>query len=73
MKKGMLTLFIIFFLISCGHYKPTLYPSYDVLNPGENVRKNPIGFTEDGNAIVNEAFLIWVLELKREIIKLREN
>jgi hypothetical protein len=42
------------------------------LNPSEEVRKNPLGFDKDGNAIVNEAFMLWVYELKQEIIKLRE-
>jgi len=43
-----------------------------VLNPSEEVRKNPLGFTEDGDAIVNEAFMLWVFELKEEIRKLRK-
>lgn len=72
---GMLALCAGFFLseISCARpYNPVLYPSYDVLNPGPEVRKNPIGFTEDGNLIVNQAFMLWVYELKEEVKKLRE-
>jgi hypothetical protein len=56
----------------CHGYDPTLYPGYDVLNPNEEVKKNPLGFDKDNNAIVNEAFMLWVYELKQEIIKLRE-
>ena len=72
---GMLLLCASFFLIesSCARpYNPVIYPSYDVLNPGPEVRMNPLAFTEDGNAIVNQAFLLWVYELKEEIKKLRE-
>jgi hypothetical protein len=53
-------------------YNPNLYPSYDVLNPGEEVRKNPLAFTTDGNLIVNKSFILWTYELKEEIKKLRE-
>ena len=56
---------------SCAAYDPSLYPSYDVLNPGPEVKLNPIRVTEDGNFVVNEAFLMWVGELKNEIKKLR--
>lgn len=72
---GILLLCASFFLIegSCARpYNPTLYPSYDVLNPGPEVRLNPLGFDEAGNAIVNQAFILWVYELKEEIKKLRE-
>jgi len=71
---GILLLCASFFLSSdaCRSYNPSLYPSYDVLNPGPEVRKNPIGFTEDGNIIVNEAFILWVDELKQEVLKLRK-
>lgn len=33
---------------------------------------NPLRFTEDGNVVVNRAFLLWVLELQMEIVKLRK-
>jgi hypothetical protein len=56
----------------CSRYNPSLYPSYDVLNPGPEVRLNPLSFTADGNLIVNTAFIAWVEELKQEIIKLRK-
>jgi len=60
---------------ACHSYDPTLYPGYDVLNPSEEARKSPLYFIkdEDGNnlAVVNEAFMLWVYELKQEIIKLR--
>ena len=57
---------------ACSRYNPALFVSYDVLNPGPEVRLNPLAFTEDGNLIVNPAFMLWVLELKTEIIKLRK-
>lgn len=57
---------------ACSRYNPSLYPSYDVLNPGPEVRANPLAFTEDGNLIVNQAFILWVEELKQEIVKLRK-
>ncbi len=59
-------------LVSCTGYDPALYPSYDVLNPGEAVRLNPISITADGNFVVNGAFIQWVDELKAEVIKLRK-
>lgn len=67
-------LFVLSFLAvnSCGHYNPSLYPSYDVLNPGPEVKLNPLGFTDDGNVIVNKAFILWVYELQSEIRKFRK-
>ena len=56
---------------SCTAYDPSLYPSYDVLNPGPEVKLNPLRVTDDGNFVVNEAFIFWVQELKIEIKKLR--
>ena len=73
MGAGIVLLCANCFLISaCGHYNPTLYPSYDVLNPGPEVRLNPLAFTSDGNTIVNQAFILWVYELKAEVLKLRK-
>lgn len=73
LRIGIGTLLISFCLISCSHrYDPTLYTGYDVLNPSAEVRANPIGFTEDGNVIVNEAFILWVHDLKEEIMRLRK-
>jgi hypothetical protein len=43
-----------------------------VLNPGPEVRANPLRFDDDGNAVVNMAFLIWCYELQAEILKLRK-
>jgi len=78
---------------ACHSYNPALYPSYDVLNPGPEVRMNPLGFTvvdpttgavsiewatlpdgtsKDRLAVVNEAFILWALELKEEVKKLRK-
>lgn len=64
---------LTFFEVGChSGYNPALYPSYDVLNPGPEVRLNPIKFTDDGNLVVNQAFILWVEELKQEVIKLRK-
>jgi len=41
----------------------------DVLHPSEDVKI--IAVTEDGNVLVNEAFILWVEDLKLEIIRLR--
>lgn len=64
-------------LAGCAHYNPSLYPSYDVLNPGPEVRKNPISISEDPVThesvfIVTQAFILWVDELKQEVLKLRK-
>ncbi len=39
---------MLFFLTcnSCTKYNPSFYPSYDVLNPGEKVRRNPLTIVE---------------------------
>lgn len=70
-----LILFAATFSLSCGHraYNPALFPSYDTLNPGPEVRLNPLAFTPDGNLIVNKDFILWVYELQQEIRKLRES
>jgi len=65
----ILTLCVISFLVNSCHYKPSLYPVKDVLHPGEDVKI--IAVTEDGNIIVNSAFMLWVEDLKQEIIRLR--
>ena len=43
-----------------------------MLNPGPEVRLNPLSMTAEGNFVVNAAFIQWVDELKQEIIKLRK-
>jgi hypothetical protein len=91
----MAALFVIFCLSlsGCHSYNPALYPSYDVLQPGTDVKINPLGFTiidastgavtikwepaaesisKDNLALVNQAFMLWVYELKEEVKKLRE-
>ena len=62
----------IYLSCSCVSYDPSLYPSYDCLNPGSEVRLNPIRVTDDGNFVVNQAYLSWVVELKQEILRLRK-
>jgi hypothetical protein len=71
---------------SCVSYDPTLYQGYDILNPGPDVRKNPLGWVESGiivndlgekidimkGVVINEAFLLWAYELKEEVKKLRQ-
>jgi len=59
---------VSFLTISC-HYEPSLYPVKDVLYPNEDVKI--IAVTDDGNVLVNEAFILWVEDLKLEIIRLR--
>lgn len=70
-------IFFLLVLAGCTRYNPALYPSYDVLNPGPEVRKNPLSISEDPAThepvfIVNAQFLLWVDELKAEILKLRK-
>jgi hypothetical protein len=57
---------------ACTNYNPSFYPSYDVLNPGAEVRANPLRITDDGYFVVNQAFLMWVEDLKLEIQRLRK-
>lgn len=76
----ILSIVFTFFLLSlagCTGYNPSLYPSYDILNPGEQVRVNPLSTFPDpitGEQLfaVNSAFLLWVQELKDEVLKLRK-
>ena len=58
-----------FLVVSC-YYKPELYPITDILIPDESVKI--IGFTDDGNTIVNAEFMLWVESLKNEIRRLRK-
>ena len=76
LKSATAKLCLIFCLISlgfvvCTQYDPNLWTGYDILNPNEEVRKNPLGFTDEGYAIVNQAFIFWTYELKEEIKRLR--
>jgi len=59
---GIVLLFMICgFLTNCSSYNPSLYPSYDVLNPGEKVRENPVGFVyHDGEK--------WIVEWKENYL-----
>ena len=54
---------------SCSQYDPALYPVTDVLVPGGEVEI--VGF-QDGNVIVTPEYIIWVEDLKIEIIRLRK-
>jgi len=65
----ILMLCVVLFLANSCHYEPSLYPVKDVLHPGEDVKI--IAVTDDGNVTVNEAFILWVEDLKLEIIRLR--
>jgi len=65
-----LTLCAVSFLAAAScHYEPQLYPAKDVLKPGPEVKI--IAITQDGNIIVNDAFMLWVEDLKSEIRRLR--
>lgn len=66
---AMLLSCAILFLSSC-RVTPELLPVADVLLPSEDVQI--VGFTEDGNIIVNGAFMLWVDALKDEIKRLRK-
>lgn len=64
-------------LVGCTHYNPALYPGYDVLNPSDAVRANPLSISEDPIThesifAVNTAFLQWVDDLKQEVLRLRK-
>ena len=88
MKKIIRCFAIALFLIllSCTAYHPSFFPSYDILNPGIEVKVNPIAWIEDNKIInddgkeiivnkgiiVNEAFILWTYELKEEILRLRK-
>ena len=55
---GIITLlFVSFFFASCTAYNPSFFPSYNCLNPGVEVRANPLGFviydTELGAFIIS--------------------
>ena len=75
LRPGILLLFVICGLIlisSCTSYNPAFYPSYDVLSPGEAVKKNPRGyFTIKDGEMVN---LEWTGEIEDgEYIIIDEN
>ncbi len=82
-RIAILLLCASLFSASCGKYNPSLYPSYDPLRPGTEVQI--LGFVGlDGKAVddkgailtegvvVNQAFMLWVYDLKQEILKLRK-
>ena len=54
---------------SCTEYNPALYPVADVLVPGGEVEI--VGF-QDGNVVVTPEYIIWVEDLKSEIVRLRK-
>jgi len=58
---------VIVFLIqitNCTPYNPALYPSYDVLNPSDIVKENPIAYIDvkDGEIVNVE----WVNESTKD-------
>jgi len=55
---------------NCAYHQPELYPISDVLVPSEEVQI--IEITEEGNILVNQAFILWVESLKQEIVRLRK-
>ena len=56
-------------LNSCSQYNPALYPAQDVLIPSPDV--DIVGF-QNGNVIVTAEYIIWVENLKSEIVRLRK-
>lgn len=74
---ALILVFLLFALAGCSAYNPSLFPGYDTLNPSEKVRVNPLStfpdpVTGEQLFVVNSAFLLWVDELKQEVLKLRK-
>jgi len=76
MRKRTLTGLIIFSILilswscaSISYINPDL--GYDVLDPPQIIKDNPLGVTEDGNFIVNPEFLKYIKELQLEVRRLR--
>ena len=62
-KKHVISWILLLFvscglIVSCTAYNPAFYPSYDVLKPGPEVEKNPIGHIEY-NVETNEYTIVW--------------
>ena len=59
---------------SCATYSLIINPAvgYDVLNPPEKVKINPLRITDDGNFVVNPEFIYWVRDLELEVHWLRK-
>jgi len=61
---------------SCSFIKPLLeipemgIPLFDVLKPGVEV--DILKINEDGTVVVTAEFMVWVVELKQEIQRLRD-
>ena len=49
---------------------PSLMPSHDVLKPGPEVKIIKINLDE--TVLVSGEFMVWVMELKQEVKRLRE-
>lgn len=69
--KRVALVVLCFGMLACSSYTPNLLTGYDILNANEEVRKNPLAVTDDGNYIVNEALILHVYELRQEIRSLR--
>ena len=76
MRKRTLTGLIIFSILilswscaSIGYINPSL--GYDVLDPPQVIKDNPLGVTEDGNLIVNPELMQYIKELQLEVRRLR--
>jgi len=76
MRKQIITGLIIFSILilswscaSIGYINPGL--GYDVLNPPQVIKDNPLGITEDGNLIVNPELMQYIKELQLEVRRLR--
>jgi len=75
MKKRTIIGILIFLALiitwSCATYSYVGQAGYDVLDPPEIIRANPIRIVEDG-FVVNKEFLFYVKELQLEIKRLRK-
>ena len=77
-KKVFFTIIFIFLCLtvsSCSFIKPLLetpemgIPLSDVLRPGVEI--DVLKINEDGTVVVTAEFMVWVIELKQEIERLR--
>jgi len=62
-------LFVSFFIVNCAAYNPSVFPSYDVLNPGKEVKINPLGFVVF-DATLEHYTIVWDTDV---ILKSDEN
>jgi len=54
----ILLLFVSFFFVNCTAYNPSLFPTYDPLSPGKEVKINPLGFVVF-DATLEHYIIVW--------------